>query len=345
MNENKITALAVHLGCENFEIEYNDRYDEFYTSEGTFRVMDEDEADNAHLKYTEQLIDDMGIGAFAENFQRDIMSNYLEQDWFKECCEESYQCYAENIESENSSVYSDCANRLIEECMDACIIDEDEIDEDGEYTGDLDLAEEYTQYLTERVEKDYDGNFSQWYLNEYGDESMAQVLKNNPYLLDVKQISDAMIECDGYGHSLASWDGYTNEENGFYIFKESDRDERDGNYELCLDGDGAVLREDGSILLDKYNNYLDDMIERVERTNDYEVEISSDEVVILIKDNNLYLWAVNEDDENIDLKTETVKDTDITLVPLTGDERIELDDIIAEVGAEQVKNNRAVERE
>ena len=125
----KQNALAKEIGCEPKEIEFNEKYGEFRTPDGTFTVMDEEEAKKAHLEYIESVIDDIGIEAFTPSFQEEILKDYTKQDDFEKINEEINENYAKDIESE--TVYSTYANRLIDECAEAEIISESDLTEDG----------------------------------------------------------------------------------------------------------------------------------------------------------------------------------------------------------------------
>ena len=220
----KQNALAKEIGCEPKEIEFSEKYGEFRTPDGTFTVMDEEEAKKAHLEYIESVIDDIGIEAFTPSFQEEILSDYIKQDDFEEINEESNENYAKDIKYE--TYQTTYANRLIDECVDAHIIVESDLTEDGEYEGDLDLEDELKEYLCKRDKADYEGNFAKWYSDSYGESELTTYVRNHSDVLDVQSISEACIDADGLGHSLASWDGVTREQDGFYIFKQDEYDDR-----------------------------------------------------------------------------------------------------------------------
>ncbi len=161
------------------------------------------------------LIDDMGLESFSPSFQDTIiMKGWLDTDWFEQAMDESNRFYAEDIESESSST---SANRLIEECVDADIISDDEIDEDGEYTGNLDLIDEYVEYLNNR-----ESDPVEWYRMNFGDRELADIVKQNN-LLDEQRVAEECVALDGVAHSLASYDGNENEEtvdgSTYYIYR------------------------------------------------------------------------------------------------------------------------------
>lgn len=223
--ENRIKELADYLGISPDEIQLEDnitsKYTGYLTPEGTFTVMTVDEAREACYDYISEFIDDVGIGGFTPYFQDRIYDEFLDDGWFEDACKEMQENYASDIESEGGDIG---ANRLIDECIEEGIISEDDLDEDGEYTGDKDLVEEYSEYLYDRIGREYT-SYAKWYVDEFGD--VRDVVRSGAVSLDIDGIVDACIDEDGYGHNLASWDGDTIELPSFMAFKQDDRDERD----------------------------------------------------------------------------------------------------------------------
>lgn len=212
--QDKITALAAfkEVSPEDIKFQGDDTespsyWDEYSVDGEDYLVMTEDEADEALKEDIENFIDDLGIDGFSPEFQDWIKENAIDQDWFEEACEESERYYAEDIQYEEG--------RLVEECIEAGIISEADLDEAGEYTGDLDLVDEYSQYLVKRIRDDYDGDFVKWYQDEFG--SLKEV--QDRIALDIDAIVEEVKSWDGYGNNLARYDGRENEQNGFYIFR------------------------------------------------------------------------------------------------------------------------------
>lgn len=231
-NQKKRKELADYLGISDTEIQIKDEdstdiYNEYYTSEGTFYVMTEEESITAVKNDIESLIDDIGMDAFTPTFQETIMSKYIKDDWFQDACKEFYESYASDIENEEDRVCDGkYANRLIQECIENNIISDEEIDENGEYTGKKDLVDELTVYLYEDVENNYD-SYAEWYKFDYGNENFTYVIKNYDVGFDIDGIAEECIEMDGYGHSISSWDGETIELDTFYAYKVDEYDNRE----------------------------------------------------------------------------------------------------------------------
>lgn len=214
--QDKINALAKFKGVDPSEVtfegsdtEYPELWDEFSVDGETYCVMDEYEADAALRDDIENFIDDCGIDAFTPEFFDWIKDNAIDQNWFEAACRESEESYATDIAYEDG--------RLEEECVDAGIISSDDLDEEGHYTGDLDLSSEYADYLFDRVSSDYGGDFVDWYVDNFGGLN-SDVLKYMSYDLDA--IVEEIKSWDGYGHNLARYDGKEHEQDGFYIFRQ-----------------------------------------------------------------------------------------------------------------------------
>ena len=81
------------------------------------------------------IIDDLGLESFTESFRDWIYNNATDTGWFEDALRESQEFYVEDIEEETYG-QDKYANRLIEELVDAGILDdedlvpEDEEDED-----------------------------------------------------------------------------------------------------------------------------------------------------------------------------------------------------------------------
>ena len=225
--EERAKALADYLGISVDEVEiednpYDDSRCEYDTPEGVFVVMTEDEAEEVMKDYEENLIDDVGLEGFSDWFQDWIINNALDpSDWFEDACKEDYEFYANNIAEEYDADYG---TRLAQECVDAGIISEDDF-VDGEYVGDFNLEEELAEYLFNRANEDYNGNFHKWYIDNFGDKGLRGLLKGGSVSLDTDAIVEQLIQEDGFGPSLAGYDGEEHEladDNGiiqFYAFR------------------------------------------------------------------------------------------------------------------------------
>lgn len=182
----------------------------------TYYIFDDyDEARDAAVRYAEDLIADIGVTAI------NGWEDHVDTTWFDDAMRESYESYCYDIESEYSTEYG---NRLVEECFDNGLIDDDdfEIDEEGEvdYTECNLSTDALVERLTDYLCDQYDDPV-EWYADNFGDASEA-VIANN--LVDVDALVEYVVDTDGIAHLLASYDGYENEYEldgiTYYIYRE-----------------------------------------------------------------------------------------------------------------------------
>lgn len=161
---------------------------------------DYDDAYNEAVRDCEDLIDDMGPDG-VNGFEA-----YVDTEWFEDAMKESYEYYCQDIESESSSGFQ---NRLVEECYDAGLIDDDdfETDEDGNIDYDectvdsYDLIDRLADYLTDRQ-----GDAVEWYIDNFGESEFREAVAANG-LVDTHKLAEYCVDADGVGHSLARYDG------------------------------------------------------------------------------------------------------------------------------------------
>ena len=196
--EDRINALASYLEVDPSTI--TDGYTEnlFETEDGEeYFVVTEDEGRELAREDIESIIDDIGLDAFAPDFQDWIIMNAVDSDWFEEACRESYANYAYDIESEEDDEYG---TRLAAECVENGLVSEEDF-EDGEYIGSEDLAELLSEYLFDQV-----NDYVEWYRDDFGDSDLTYVVTNYN-LLDMDAIVDECLTWVGIGHFVASYDG------------------------------------------------------------------------------------------------------------------------------------------
>ena len=216
----KIHALAKFLGCKANEIE-SQAYNPFeYSYQGDeYLVLTKNQAKEAHEEYISNIIDEMGIEYFTPNFQEEIINNYINSDNMEYMIEEMESGYAVDIRYEGSNAYE---NRLVEECAEHGLLKEKDFDADNHYIGGQDLVEMYTNFLIDKMKKEY-GSYYGYYYTEVDNsrETLHNFINSGLIEFDVKAVSDACVRCDGYGNSLAPYDGVTNKYGEYYIFRQS----------------------------------------------------------------------------------------------------------------------------
>lgn len=220
----KIKALAKFKDVAEAQVEYKgstpdypEKWDEYEVDGETYVVMTEEEADDALYDDVESFIDDLGITGFTPDFQDWIVDNACDSDFLEDYAREDYEYYAEDIESESGSVG---ANRLIDECIENGIISESDLDENGEYTGSLNLSESLGEYLFNEMYDEYNGNFVEWAKDQFGDEWVNDLAREGKLNIDVQKVVDEIKDWDGYGNNLARYDGKENIEDDLYIFRQ-----------------------------------------------------------------------------------------------------------------------------
>lgn len=68
---------------------------------------------------------------------------------------------------------------------------------------------------------DWDNSLD-WYLDEFGKETMSYLLNNGLAEVNMDELVDYVIDTDGRGSNLAGWDGVEIEQDDFYIYKQDD---------------------------------------------------------------------------------------------------------------------------
>lgn len=226
-NEKKLKELAKYLEISENDIQIenedsNDKYNRYLTEFGSYYVMDDDESWQAVYDDIESLIDDIGLDAFTPYFQDIIVNDFIDDDYFDTYCLDDYRDYCADIENESDDEYG---NRLIRESIENGVIDASEV-VDGKYTGLKDLQEDLACAIHEKIGEEYD-NYVDWYRFNFGNEGLLALLKYRNYSdLDLNGIVDFCIDTDGYGHSIASYDGNTIELENFYAYLFDNKDER-----------------------------------------------------------------------------------------------------------------------
>lgn len=212
--EERIKALATYLGVEEDEI--TEGYDDtvFEVNGEEYRVLDDDEADEAVVDDIEILIDDIGLEAFTPAMQYWIVENAIDNvDWFDDALEEDMNYYVDDMDDDE----------VVEEAIEYNVIDEDDAyieDEDGnqEINPDLDienLGEQLVDALIDEQSDAYD-----WYVDNYGEKSVRDLITDGTLTLDYQAIADECVKWDGRGHNLASYDGEEIElDNGLYAYR------------------------------------------------------------------------------------------------------------------------------
>jgi hypothetical protein len=185
-----------------FEVKCSYSNHEFESNVGDYFVFDDyDDAEAEAIEYEESLIDDIGI---PENYRED--EDFVDVDWFNDAMKEGWESVCEDYASEGSREYE---NRLVEECMDAGLIDDTDFEEDE--FGDPDYnnctVDEYE--LVDRLSDHMCGwyhNGIQWYLEHFGEDGFVEACEHYG-LYNKEAFAKFVVDTDGCGQALAGYDG------------------------------------------------------------------------------------------------------------------------------------------
>ena len=194
----RFEALAKFLGVEVEDLTVS-KYDErvFENEEaGEYIVLTEEEADEAAEENLKELINELGLQSFTEDFQQWILDNCVDSDWFAEALEDYEIGYIEEIRDEKSD-YEEYKSRLDEEMNDAGV----------------DTEEEFLEYLIECYDDPVE-----WFKDMFGMEEFTNTIEEYN-LIDWEAVINEAIEVDGCGHFIATYDGEENEMGEYFIYR------------------------------------------------------------------------------------------------------------------------------
>lgn len=220
-------ALAQYLGVDVDaleEISYGPRCGKSFVSvEGEYVVYSSySDAEEDAIESFRSLWDDLGISVFMDGVLNPHFRENIDESWFEDAFHEMNENYAYDIESESDSTYG---NRLVEECYDAKVIDDDDFEEDED--GDIDyssckldteeLAERYTEYLDERED-----DILEYFVLNFGEQDVSRMIKENN-LVDEYALASDVISETGPANELARYDFIENEVeydgDTYYIYR------------------------------------------------------------------------------------------------------------------------------
>jgi len=242
----KEEALYLFVNGEEYDEETYDSFEEAVDNEvssayGTNYEIDgeeylvcedEDEARDEAIENLKNLFDDIGVFGLSDYTTNWILDNALDDSWFAEAMSESDVSYAEDIKDEESSDEDLYVSRLHEEMVEMGIMEELDLPEEPEDEDELEAWEEEVEDIKDNVRdevenkidefvdkraEDY-GNPVEWFEDNFGREELSRVAKDN-YLVDEDAVAEMIIDTDGLGHTLSSYDGEEHEQDGYLIFR------------------------------------------------------------------------------------------------------------------------------
>lgn len=201
--ETKRQALANYLEVPVEDIQ--DDYGYFKYGKEEYRVLTDEEADQAMQDYIEDIIDDCGI-CFGDAMNTWIIEYALDNpDWFDEALREDTEYYVNDMDEEE----------LIDNLNEYGILDkdrdyhyaEDDLDYEHPILNDnIDLDSKREELIEKIIDKT--GDAYDWYVFNFGEDQVRDLIKNGEIGIDTKAIADEIASWDGRGPSLSSYDGY-----------------------------------------------------------------------------------------------------------------------------------------
>ena len=212
---------------------------EFEYGGAEYAVGNDEAADEAAIERTRSLIDDIGYEGFSPSFMEwyvdgDQVADYAE-DWFWDDVSEAPEDYLDDDDRELTQHSKDEIEKINEEIgrlqedleeLDSDVeieVTQDRIDELEERKEDIEMDDdnyEYTQdakdeYVERRMDEvRYD---PVGFLRDFG---MEESIKD---FIDEDDFIEGVIESDGRGHTLSSYDGVENEvsfdDEWYYIYR------------------------------------------------------------------------------------------------------------------------------
>lgn len=176
-----------------------------YNGESFYIFDNYSDAEDAAIQDVKELIDEIGISSIDFNYLMNL-ENYVDTEWFEDAFREMEENYCRGIAYESDYTYD---NRLIAECYDEGIIDDDDFEtdenEEPDYTQCLvdedELVDRYTDVIMDRI-TDYVSE----YISEFGEEEFNDVVINHN-LVDLDELAKDVVDVDGVAHSIAGYDG------------------------------------------------------------------------------------------------------------------------------------------
>lgn len=236
-----IIPVGEHYDLQQFEV-INSNVDG-----NTYAVGDEDEMQSSCYEYVEQLIDDIGYEGFSNGFAQD----YIDSDAVASYAEDVYD---DDVRNNPDSYFSDEDRSLSDEQQEEIEILRNKIQQtetlrerlEGEMDGgeDDDETQENIDELMERIEEmeseitdieeDPSGEFPEDMITEKIDELVSDV-KDDPEgfmetfglnwedYIDKDEFIKGVIDADGYGHTMSTYDGNADEvyvqDKLFYVIR------------------------------------------------------------------------------------------------------------------------------
>ena len=212
---------------------------EFEYGGAEYAVGDDEAADEAATERTRSLIDDIGYEGFSPGFMEwhidgDQVADYAE-DWFWDDMNDQPEDYLDDDDRELTQHSKDEIEKINEEIghlqedleeLDSEVdreMAQDRIDELEELKEDIKMDDDSYEYTEEAKENYVERRMDEvrddpaGFLRDFGmEESMKDFINEDDFI-------EAVVEADGRGHTLSSYDGNENEisfdDEWYYIYR------------------------------------------------------------------------------------------------------------------------------
>lgn len=171
-----------------------------------YTIYTGNEADDALRDDIENIMDDLGLDSFTEDFRQWILENAVDKSWFDEWLSEDVYNQIYDLRNEDSDEYID---GFIEELHNLDLISDDELEENEdmrlepkENISEDDLEQRYVDYRS-------DEDSLELYIDTYGLDEVSRMVAEDPSrFIDLDAVRDEIKDWDGY-ISLSRYDGQT----------------------------------------------------------------------------------------------------------------------------------------
>lgn len=194
LNEELKKAILKKCLLEDYGYAEEEAIEETENYLDDYLILTDEEAEEEAIESIKNTLEDCGYNCLNLN-----LNYYLDDDFFKELFEEHFYYYIEDIEEESSIEYD---NRLDEEMAEAGV----------------ESKEEYLDYLLNSI-----NDYIEEYIFQYGEDSLNTIIEKHPECIDIEALIDDILNCDGRGITLSSYDGVEHEiklnNNFYYVYK------------------------------------------------------------------------------------------------------------------------------
>ena len=180
---------------------------------------DYDNAIDAAKEYLKTTIDDLGI---IDLFSMDTLKNFLDTDSFQEMYDEDADFLANEQSEEDLLEFLQQEDRLdefakLKESDDG--ESDNELDEDDLDNWELTDEDGAREAFKDNYLSNYDDSV-EWYTDVFGEESLEELIKRDPNIIDIDSLTQYVIDTDGPASELARYDGneIEHEYNGEYYY-------------------------------------------------------------------------------------------------------------------------------